>query len=147
LTFDLDDLARVVAGSGRRRRSAVKRAGAIVREEAARCEAWRRARVAAPAIAALHGDAEKARRSVPSQHAGKLVRVGPAERALVETITSQLVAKLLHAPTLEMRRTASRLTPQQAPAASRDEAARERRVEEHVPARATVEVGASRARR
>jgi hypothetical protein len=88
-----------------------------------------------------------ARRSVPSQHAGKLVRVGPAERALVETITSQLVAKLLHAPTLEMRRTASRLTAQQAPAASRDEAARERRVEEHVPARATAEVGASRARR
>lgn len=104
--FDLDDLARVVAASGETRRAEVDRADAIVREEAARYESWRRTRAAVPAIAALRDDAEQARRSILDRHSGDLARLAPAERALVETITRQLVAKLLHASTLELRRAA-----------------------------------------
>ena len=101
--LDLDDLARIVAASGTARRAEVERADAVVRQEAENFEAWRRARAATPVIAALHGDAEEARRSVLARHAAGLARLAPGERALVETITKQLVAKLLHAPTLELR--------------------------------------------
>jgi glutamyl-tRNA reductase len=74
--FDLDDLARIVSRTGAQRQAALERADAIVHEEAERYAAWCRTRAAVPAITAL----------------------------LVEKITSRLVAKFLHAPTLELRR-------------------------------------------
>jgi glutamyl-tRNA reductase len=104
--LNLDDLAPIVAASGRGRRAELRRADTIVRDEAKRSEAWRRARAAAPAIIALHSDAGQARRSVLQRHALELAQLPPPERGLVETITSQLVAKLLHAPTLELGRQA-----------------------------------------
>jgi glutamyl-tRNA reductase len=102
--FDLDDLARVVAANGATRCAAAERGAAIVDEEAARYEEWRRARAAAPAIATLRGGAEAARRAVLARHAGGLARLAPEQRALLETITTQLVTRLLHAPTLDLRR-------------------------------------------
>jgi glutamyl-tRNA reductase len=104
--FDLDDLSLIVAETVATRRTALERARAIVEDEATRDEAWRRARAAAPAIAALSSDAEQTRLSVIARHATGLSRLDPDQRALVETITSQLVAKLLHAPTLRLRRDA-----------------------------------------
>jgi glutamyl-tRNA reductase len=104
--FDLDDLGLIVAASGATRRRDLQLADAIVDEEVRRYEEWRRARAAAPAIAALRSDAEHTRRSVLARHAAGLAQLDPAQRTLVETITSQLVAKLLHAPMLELRREA-----------------------------------------
>src|SRR5262249_49728083 len=103
---DLDDLALVVRAGESLRRADVDRADAIVGHEAALWEAWRRARGAVPAIAALHEDAEHARRLVLERHAADLRRLAPHHRRLVETITVQLVARLLHAPTVELRRAA-----------------------------------------
>jgi hypothetical protein len=40
----------------------------------------------------------------PSRHAAALASLAPEERGLVETITYQVVAKLPHEPTLELRR-------------------------------------------
>jgi glutamyl-tRNA reductase len=100
--FDLDDLARVVSASDGRRHAALEQADAIVHEEAQRYAAWCRRRAAVPAITALHAEAEDMRRAVLARHAGKLARLAPPEQLLAETITSQLVAKLLHAPTLDL---------------------------------------------
>jgi glutamyl-tRNA reductase len=105
--FDLDDLGSMVAASEARKHADVERAGAIVCEEAARYEAWRRARAAAPAIIALRDGAEQTRRTVLARHAAELARFGAVERELVETITRQLVGKLIHTPTLELRRHAA----------------------------------------
>jgi glutamyl-tRNA reductase len=105
--FDLDDLGSVVANTGARRQADVERADAIVGEEAARYEAWRRGRAAAPAITALRAGAERTRRTVLARHATELSRLGLPERELVETITRQLVGKLIHTPTLELRRHAA----------------------------------------
>lgn len=102
--FDLDDLGSMLAATATRRRADAQRADGIVWEEAARYEAWRRARAAAPAITALRDGAERTRRSVLARHATELARLGAVERELVETITRQLVGKLVHAPTLELRR-------------------------------------------
>lgn len=102
--FNLDDLALVVAESGAGRRADLERASTIVREEAARYEAWRRGRAAAPAITALHEHAEQARRHVLARHAAELARLAPADRALVEAVSRRLATKLVHASTLEIRR-------------------------------------------
>jgi glutamyl-tRNA reductase len=102
--FDLDDLGLIVAANGAARRVDLQLADAIVDEEVRRYEEWRRARSAAPAIAALRNDAEHTRRAVLARHAAGLAQLDPAQRTLVETITSQLVAKLLHTPMLELRR-------------------------------------------
>jgi glutamyl-tRNA reductase len=102
--FDLDDLGSVVAASSAERKADAERADAIVLGEAARYEGWRSARAAAPAIAALHAGAEETRRSVLGRHAAELSSLGWAERQLVETITRQLVGKLIHPSTLELRR-------------------------------------------
>jgi glutamyl-tRNA reductase len=105
--FDLDDLARVVAASGAGRRAAMNQAAAIADEEAASYEKWRHARAAAPAIAVLRDDAEQARRALLTRYSADLARFAPDQRALVDKITSQLAAKLLHAPTLDLRRAAN----------------------------------------
>ena len=104
--IDLDDLARIVSASGSRRRAGVTHAEAIAREEAARFETWRRSRAADPAIVALRGDAEQTRHGVLARHRNALDGLAPPDRMLVETITSELVAKLVHQPTLELRRLA-----------------------------------------
>ena len=100
----LDGLAGTVLASRTTRRGERERAEAIVRAEAGRYDAWRRARVAAPAIVALHDGAEQARRQVLARHTAELTRLMPAQRDLVERITTQLVAQLVHEPTLELKR-------------------------------------------
>jgi glutamyl-tRNA reductase len=101
---DLDDLARVIAATERERHADLEGAERIVSDEADRYEVWRRSRAATPAIVALRSGAELARRSVLARHASALARLAPADRGLVETITAQIVAKVLHEPTLELRR-------------------------------------------
>ena len=100
----LDDLAPMAANSGPQRRADLTHAGAIAAEEATRYEGWRCARAAAPVIAALHDNAEQTRRQVLARHASQLARLTPAEQGLVETVSAQLVAALLHGPTLALRR-------------------------------------------
>jgi glutamyl-tRNA reductase len=102
--LDLDDLTQAVRASASARRQDLDRADAIVRDEAARWEAWRRARAAAPAIADLHTDAETTRRLVLRRHAADLAQLAPDQQRLVETITARLVAQLLRSRTLELRR-------------------------------------------
>ena len=106
--LDLDDLALVLRTTEAQRRADLSSADAIVCEQAERWEQWRRARSAVPAIAALREDAEHARRLVLGRHAADLARLAPHQQRLVETITTQLVAKVLHAPTVELRRHALR---------------------------------------
>jgi glutamyl-tRNA reductase len=100
--FNLDDLACIVAASAAQRQAALEQADAIVQEEAQKYAVWCRRRAAVPAITALRAEAEDMRRAVLARHAGKLARLEAPEQLLVETITSQLVAKLLHTPTLEL---------------------------------------------
>jgi glutamyl-tRNA reductase len=103
---DLDDLGAIVAEGSGEARSETDRATEIVEDEAARFGAWRRSRAAASAITALRRQAEEIRRSVLAHRASELDALPPRERLVVESLTSQLVARLLHAPTLELRRAA-----------------------------------------
>jgi glutamyl-tRNA reductase len=105
--YDLDDLGSLMAEGSAAERAQAARAEEILGDEAQRFRSWRRSRAAAAAITALRGQAEEIRRSVLAHRAPDLDALAPRERLIVESLTSQLVARLLHAPTLELRRAAA----------------------------------------
>ena len=102
--YDIDDLEAVVAASltGRRREAA--RAEAIVAEEAERFRAWQASLDVVPTIASLRARAEAIRAAELGKAAAKLT---DEERQAVESITAQILNKLLHLPTVRMKEAAA----------------------------------------
>jgi glutamyl-tRNA reductase len=101
--FDIDELGGGLVG----REEDVREAERIVAEEAARFAEWRRSRGAAPAIAALRRRAEEIRSEELARAGSRLSELSPRERETVETLTTQIVNKLLHAPTVRAKETGS----------------------------------------
>jgi glutamyl-tRNA reductase len=104
--YDLDDLEAVVADSltGRRREAA--RAEAIVSEEAERFREWQASREVVPAIASLRARAEEIRTAELERARGRL-GLSDSQQAAVESMTSQIVNKLLHLPTVRLKEAAA----------------------------------------
>jgi glutamyl-tRNA reductase len=101
--FDIDALGEGLVG----REEDVRKAEAIVAEEAARFADWRRSRGAAPAIAELRRRAEQIRAEELARADARLAELSERERRAVETLTAQIVNKLLHAPTVRAKETGS----------------------------------------
>ena len=102
--YDIDDLESVVAESiaGRRREAA--RAEAIVAEEAERFREWQASRDVVPAIASLRARAEEIRAAELERTRGRL---SGEQQEAVDSITAQIVDKLLHLPTVRMKEAAA----------------------------------------
>jgi glutamyl-tRNA reductase len=105
--YDIDDLERVVAESVAGRREEAVRAEAIVGEEADSFRAWQLSLDVVPAIASLRARAESIRREELDRVEGRLASLSPSQRRAVEALTSQIVAKLLHQPTVRMKEAAA----------------------------------------
>ena len=60
-----------------------------------------------PAIASLRARAESIRTSELERAEGRLHSLSPSERRAVESLTAQIVNKLLHAPTVRMKQAAA----------------------------------------
>jgi glutamyl-tRNA reductase len=105
--YDIDDLDRVVAESVAGRREEAVRAEAIVSEEADSFRAWQLSLDVVPAIASLRARAESIRREELDRVEGRLASLSPSQRRAVEALTSQIVAKLLHQPTVRMKEAAA----------------------------------------
>ena len=100
--YDIDDLEAVVeAGLSGRRREA-ERAEGIVTEEAERFRAWQASLEVVPTIASLRARAEAIRSAELSK-----AKLTDAERETVDSITSQILNKLLHLPTVRMKEAAA----------------------------------------
>ncbi|HUK95525.1 MAG TPA: glutamyl-tRNA reductase [Gaiellaceae bacterium] len=97
--YDIDELGEGLVG----REEDVREAEQIVAEEARRFAEWRRERGAAPAIAALRRRAAEIRAEELARAEPRLSELSPRERKTVETLTSQIVNKLLHAPTVRAK--------------------------------------------
>ncbi len=104
--YDIDDLESVVAASlaGRRREAA--RAEAIVADEAERFREWQASRDVVPAIASLRALAEEIRSSELARVRGRL-GLSESQNAAVESVTAQIVNKLLHLPTIRLKEAAA----------------------------------------
>jgi len=105
--YDIDDLESVVAESLEARRREATRAETIVVEEASRFRAWQASRDVVPEIASLRARAEAIRSAELERARSRLGRLSESERLAVESMTAQIVNKLLHLPTVRMKEAAA----------------------------------------
>jgi glutamyl-tRNA reductase len=99
--YDIDDLEAVVAETLAGRRAEAERAEQLVAEEAERFRSWRASLDVVPAIASLRARAEEIRATELAK-----VRVSDDERRTLESVTAQILNKLLHLPTVRMKEAA-----------------------------------------
>jgi glutamyl-tRNA reductase len=101
--YDIDDLEAVVAESLAGRRAEAERAEEFAVEEVERFRSWRASLDVVPAITSLRAHAEEIRSAELAKLDGRLTDV---ERAQLESVTSQILNKLLHLPTVRMKEAA-----------------------------------------
>lgn len=104
--YDIDDLESVVASSLAGRRREAVRAEAIVAEEAERFRSWQASREVVPAIASLRAWAEEIRSAELERARGRL-GLSDSQHAAVDSVTAQIVNKLLHLPTVRLKEAAA----------------------------------------
>jgi glutamyl-tRNA reductase len=105
--YDIDDLSAIVAETLAGRRSEAERAEAIVAAEAEKFHEWQASLDVVPAIASLRARAEEIREQELAKAEGVLGRLDESQRRAVESITAQIVNKLLHLPTVRLKQAAA----------------------------------------
>jgi glutamyl-tRNA reductase len=105
--YDIDDLEAVVAESLAGRHREAERAEAIVAAEAKRFRDWQASLDVVPAIASLREHAEAIRTAELAKAEGRLGGLSESERRTVDSLTSQIVNKLLHGPTVRAKEAAA----------------------------------------
>jgi glutamyl-tRNA reductase len=101
--YDIDDLEAVVSETLDGRRAEAEVAERLVVEETERFREWRASLDVVPAISALRSHAEEIR----TTELGKLSALPRAELERLDQVTAQIVAKLLHEPTVRMKEAAA----------------------------------------
>ena len=105
--YDIDDLQAIVSETLVGRRGEAERAEAIVAAESEKFREWQASLDIVPAIASLRARAEEIRAAELRKAEGVLGRLDESQRKAVESITAQIVNKLLHLPTVRMKQAAA----------------------------------------
>ena len=105
--YDIDDLEAIVSETLAGRRGEAERAEAIVAAEADKFHEWQASLDVVPAIASLRAHAEEIRAAELHRAESVLGRLDESQRRAVESITSQIVNKLLHLPTVRLKQAAA----------------------------------------
>jgi glutamyl-tRNA reductase len=105
--YDIDDLEAVVQETLAGREAEFAKAEAIAVAEAARFRDWLAAREVVPTIASIRERAEQIRRGELAKASGWLAELPERERAAVDSLTSQIVNKLLHEPIVRLKEAAA----------------------------------------
>ena len=101
--YDIDDLEAVVSETLEGRRAEAEVAERLVVEETERFREWRASLDIVPAISALRSHAEEIR----ATEVAKLSSLPAEELERLDQVTAQIVAKLLHEPTVRMKEAAA----------------------------------------
>ncbi len=101
--YDIDDLEAVVAETLAGRRVEAEHAERLVAVEAERFKEWRASLDVVPAITSLRARAEEIR----TTELAKLGELPDDERRTLESVTAQILNKLLHLPTVRMKEAAA----------------------------------------
>jgi len=102
--YDIDDLGGGVEAAAACRAAEVRAAEEIARQAADEYWEWLAARQAVPLLAALREHFEDAREEQLGKFAARIERLTPSERRLVEELTRSLIKRLLHDPTVKLKR-------------------------------------------
>jgi glutamyl-tRNA reductase len=105
--YDIDDLQAIVAETLAGRRSEAERAETIVAAEAEKFHEWHAALDVVPAITSLRALAEEIREAELRKAESLLGRLDEGQRNAVESLTAQILNKLLHLPTVRMKQAAA----------------------------------------
>ena len=105
--YDIDDLEQIVAETLSGRRREAERAESLVAAEAEKFHEWHASLDVVPAIASLRAKAEEIRTAELRKADSLLGRLDDSQRKAVESVTSQIVNKLLHLPTVRMKQAAA----------------------------------------
>jgi glutamyl-tRNA reductase len=118
--LDLDDLRDWAARGLAERAAEAARVRLIVAEEVVNYGELVVARQAAPLVAQLHDHAESVRAGELARYRGRLSELDDREREAVDALTRTIVAKLLHDPTVNLKRDAGTPRGERNAAAVRD---------------------------
>jgi len=110
--YDLDDLRSVSDANLRERQKEAAQAEAILDEEVAAFLEWRRSLDVVPLLVELRSRADEIRRGEIDRGRRRLGELSPEQEKALDAVTSGIVNKLLHSPTVEIKKMASS---QQAP--------------------------------
>jgi glutamyl-tRNA reductase len=102
--YDMDDLARTRADNTDEREREAVRAEAIIASEVERFSRWLGGLGVVPTIVALRNKIEAIRQSELEKALASLQDQAPRHRALLDTLTSSIVNKILHAPLASLKR-------------------------------------------
>jgi glutamyl-tRNA reductase len=105
--YDIDDLQHVVEANRRGREQEAVAAEELVWREALQFQQWLEAQDAVPTIVALRQWAERMRHAELEKAMAKLGPLDDHQRRAVEALSSGLVNKLLHPPTVNLKRSSS----------------------------------------
>jgi glutamyl-tRNA reductase len=102
--YDIDDLENVVAANRRERQQEALAAEDLVWREVRYFQQWLAAQDAVPTIVALRQRADMIRLEELDKALTRLGSVGDRDRRVIEALTVGIVNKLLHAPTVNLKR-------------------------------------------
>jgi glutamyl-tRNA reductase len=105
--YDIDDLQGMVDRNLAERQAEIPKVEAIVAEEAAACMAWFRALDVVPTIVELRRRAEAIRQAEVEHALRRLNGLSDEEREIIEVLSKRIVNKLLHEPTVRLKRHAN----------------------------------------
>ncbi|MGQ4807911.1 Glutamyl-tRNA reductase [Candidatus Entotheonellaceae bacterium PAL068K] len=102
--YDIDDLEHVIEANRRERQHEARTAEELVEREVRHFQQWLGALDAVPTIVALRQRAETVRLDELDKALAKLGTLSERERRIVEALTVGIVNKLLHLPTVNLKR-------------------------------------------
>ncbi|HEY5387977.1 MAG TPA: glutamyl-tRNA reductase [Thermoleophilia bacterium] len=106
--YDIDDLQHVVVQNRHEREKEAAHAERIVEQELASVNDWLRSLEVVPTIATLRESVEQIRRGELERLSSKISGLSDEQRAQVEMLTTSIVNKILHMPTVKMKEVAGR---------------------------------------
>jgi glutamyl-tRNA reductase len=104
--FDIDDVQKIVERNASGREAEAKRAERIIEGELDRFERWLASLEVMPTIAALRERGDEVVRRVLAENENRWESLGEADRERVEAMAKAVASRLLHEPTLRIRRAA-----------------------------------------
>jgi glutamyl-tRNA reductase len=104
--YDIDDVQAIAERNTSGRESEARGAELIIEAELDRFERWLASLEVVPTIAALRERGEEVVRRVLAENENRWQDLGEADRERVETMARAVASRLLHEPTLRMRRAA-----------------------------------------
>ncbi len=104
---DMDDLQSLVERNTSLRQSEATKAEKIIRAEVARFEEWLTSQEVTPTVAALRGLADEVVARTLAENESRWESLSPADRERLRTMANAIASRILHEPTLRLKRSAS----------------------------------------